>query len=121
MRNHMQAATTAHFRKINMGGVSLLLFKTIFLLATMFSTTTIVAQPTLPETNIWNLPGISNMHDVVINCDMLQSYPKEDGSPGTIKAIAWDNGDVSKLAAGYYIVQMKNGHNNVSSHRFVKQ
>ncbi len=29
--------------------------------------------------------------------------------------------DVSKLTAGFYIVRMKNGHNNVSSHRFLKQ
>ncbi len=67
--------------------------KTFLVFTAMFSTSAIIAQPTLPETNIWNLPGISNMHDVVINCDMLQSYQKEDGSPSTIKAIAWDNGE----------------------------
>lgn len=45
MNKHMQAATTAHFRKMNMGGVSLLLFKTVVFLATMFSTTIIIAEP----------------------------------------------------------------------------
>lgn len=45
MKKHMQAATTAHFRKMNMGGVSLLLFKTVVFLATMFSTTIIIAEP----------------------------------------------------------------------------
>jgi hypothetical protein len=48
---------------------------------------------TITPTTIATLPGITNFHDVIINCDMLEVPDADlDVSP-TVKAIVWDNGE----------------------------
>src|SRR5690606_33196127 len=55
--------------------------------------------PMLPDHVIANLPITDNIHDVIINCDMLETR-KTDGRKGTIKAIAWDNGERFLVTGG---------------------
>lgn len=75
-----------------MGGVILLL------MFSPFAAQKIDAQ-TLPDHIIANLVINDNIHDVIINCDMLETR-KTDGRKGTIKAIAWDNGERFLVTGG---------------------